>query len=266
MMQEKILSVRRPGAPSHPKRAVPPVRPSSDRGAWSVPQQGCGAVARSAARALLVLLLGVATGCATNPKPSVREWSGFLRDYSRLRLGGPGELPFVYRNPNARWTSYDKVLIEPIALWRSGARSLSPIPEDDLRRLVAHFERAVRTRLGAGFALVDAPQPGTLRLRLAITDASASDRVVDVLTPASAPEAKDGATGPLGKELSAFIEVAVIEGEVRDAMTGELLAQGIDRRASGAPPPLPTWEALDRGLAFWADSTFAGLEARAHGP
>ncbi len=93
----------------------------------------------------------------------------------------------------------------------------------------------------------------------------APDRGVDVLTPTPAAAPKNGKTGPLGKELSAFIEAAVIEGEVRDAMTGELLAQGIDRRASGAPPPLPTWEALDRGLAFWADGTFAGLEARAHG-
>ncbi len=220
---------------------------------------------RSARGVSLSLLLLLAVGCASYARPAVREWSGFLHDYSRLRLGGPGELPFVYRNPNARWTSYDKVLIEPIALWRSGTRSLSPIADDDLRHLVAHFERAVRRRLGAGFQLVDAPQPGTLRLRLAITDARASNGVVDVLTPRPVDEPTNEKTGPLGRELSAFIEAAVIEGEVRDAMTGELLAQGIDRRASGAPPPLPTWEALDRGLAFWADGTFTGLETRAHG-
>ena len=210
-------------------------------------------------------LLLVVAACASNPKPSVREWSGFLHDYSRLRLGGPGEISFVYRNPNARWTSYDKVLIAPIAVWRSGKRSLAPIPEPDLRHLVAHVERAVRTRLGAGFRLVDRPEPGTLSLRLAITDARASDPVVDVLTPAPADATTNAQSGPLGKELSAFIDAAVIEGEIRDAVTGELLAQGIDRRASGAPPPLPTWEALDRGLAFWADGTFTGIEARAHG-
>jgi hypothetical protein len=202
--------------------------------------------------------------CACSPRPSVREWSGFLHDYSRLRLGGPGQLPFLYRNPDARWTSYDKVLMEPVALWRSGKSSLAQIPEDDLLELVARFERAVRARLGAGFELVDVPAPGTLRIRLAITEASASDPIVDVRTVVP-PSRSNGKSGPLGKEISAFIAGAVIEGEIRDAVTGQILAQGIDRRASGAPPPLPTWEALDRGLAFWADGTFADLEARTHG-
>lgn len=194
--------------------------------------------------------------------PALREWSGFLDDYSRLRLGDVGDLPFVYRNPKANWTAYDKVLIEPIALWRSGKHSLDPIPEADLLHLVAHFERALRSRLGTGFQLVTEPSPGTLRLRLAITEARASDPVIDVLTATPEDDARGGDTGPLGAELAAFIDAAVIEGEIRDAVSGELLAQGLDRRQAGAPPRLPTWEALDRALAFWADSTCARLEAR----
>lgn len=190
------------------------------------------------------------------------DWSGFLDDYSRLRLGEVGDLPLVYRNASAPWTSYDKVLLEPITLWRSGRDSLAPIPEQDLLRLVVHFERAVRTRLGAGFRVVSEPGPNTLRLRLAITEARASDPVVDVLT--ATPEDADvaGGTGPLGAELAAFIDAAAIEGELRDAATGELLAQGVDRRQAGAPPRLPTWEAVDRALAFWADRTCSRLEAR----
>jgi hypothetical protein len=191
-----------------------------------------------------------------------RAWSGFLDDYSRHRRGEPGDLPFVYRNPDARWTAYDKVLIEPIALWRSGKHALDPIPEQDLLRLVAHFERAIRARLGAGFTLVDQPQPWTLRLRLAITEARASDPVVDIMTATPEDESLRGGGGPLGKELAAFIDAAVIEGEIRDAATNELLAQGLDRRQQGAPPQLPTWEAVDRALAFWADRTCARLEAR----
>jgi hypothetical protein len=203
-----------------------------------------------------------AAGCMRSSQPPGREWSGFLDDYSRINLGDQGDLPFVYRNPNAKWTTYDKVLIEPIALWRSGKHSLDPIPDADLLHLIAHFERAVRMRLGAGFKLVDEPEPGTLRLRLALTEARASDPVIDVLTATPENEARTGGTGPLSKELAAFVDAAVIEGEIRDAVTGELLAQGLDRRQAGAPPRLPTWEALDRALSFWADRTCGRLEAR----
>ena len=221
---------------------------------------------RCRTRRLLVLLLLAAAGCAINPKPARREWSGFLHDYSRLRLGEPGDLPFVYRNPKTQWTSYDKVLVEPIALWRSGKHSLDPIPEDDLLLLVSHFARAVRTRLGSGFKLVDKAEPGTLRLRLALTEARTSDPVIDKRTVTPEHEVSFRGTGPLGKELAAFIDAAVIEGEIRDAVTGELLGQGIDRRASGSMPPLPTWEALDWVLAFWADGVFTRLESRTHHP
>jgi hypothetical protein len=67
--------------------------------------------------------------------------------------------------------------------------------------------------------------------------------------------------GPIGSELRRFINAAAIEGEIRDAATDELLAQGIDRRRPGAPP-IATWADLDRAFAFWADRVCSRLEAR----
>jgi Protein of unknown function (DUF3313) len=110
--------------------------------------------------------------------------SGFLDDYTLLREGAPGEVALVYRNPDADWTRYDKVLLEPVTLWRSGWNSLDPVPEDDLLRLVSAFENALRRQLGAGFRLVDQPGPGVIRIRLAITEARASDPILDVLRAA----------------------------------------------------------------------------------
>lgn len=224
------------------------------------------ALARRSLRVVVsvLVLAGVGAGCAHTLRttPS-REWSGFLDDYSRLRLGEVGDLPYVYRDPTADWTKYDKVLFEPVALWRSGRETLTPIPEDDLVRLVARFASVVRARLGARFEVVTDPEPGTLRLRLAITDARAADPVVDVLTVSPEEDDAAGGTGALGAELATFVDAAVIEGEVRDAVSGDLLAQGIDRRTKGAPTRLDTWEALDRALAFWADRVCGRLESRA---
>jgi hypothetical protein len=257
----RIRSILNRGAlyPARAARYKPPPVESSPIRCEPSRRSNVGVLALGA----LVAVLALGSGCVRSLAPKPRDWSGFLDDYSKLRLGEQGELPFVYRDPDAHWTKYDKVLVEPVALWRSGKHALDPIPEDDLLRLVAHFERAVRSRLGAGFQLVTEPEPGTLRIRLAITEARASDPVVDVLT--ATPEgdaALAGGSGPIGAELEAFIDAAAIEGEIRDAVSGDLLAEGIDRRRAGAPQRLATWEALDRALAFWADRVCARLEAR----
>src|SRR5215468_12707839 len=110
-------------------------------------------------RSLLAVTL-IATACTTRRTGPRADVSGFLDDYALLRRGGKGDVALVYRNPDARWTSYDKVLLEPVTLWRSGRKSLDPVPEGDLLRLVSTFENALRRKLGAGFQLVDQPGPG----------------------------------------------------------------------------------------------------------
>jgi hypothetical protein len=189
--------------------------------------------------------------------------SGFLDDYSFLREGAPGDVMLVYRNPNADWTRYDKVLLEPVTLWRSGRNSLDPVPEEDLLRLVSALENALRQQLGAGFRLVDQPGPGVMRIRLAITEARASDPILDVLRARSTP-LPPPSVGPIDPELRRFIERAAIEGEIRDAQTDELLAAGVDRRREGAPP-IDTWAAIDRALDSWAERLCARLERRTQG-
>ena len=188
--------------------------------------------------------------------------SGFLDDYALLREGGPGEVGLVYRNPAADWTAYDKVLLEPVTLWRSGRKSLDPVPEGDLLRLIADFEASLRERLGEGFPLVDEPGPGVMRIRLAITQARASDPILDVLTARgdASPSATNG--GPLHPEMRRFLDGAAIEGEIRDARSGELLAQGVERRRREGGVPLDTWADVERALDFWTDRVCSRLEAR----
>ena len=213
-------------------------------------------------RALGILLLLLAYGCGGRPQVHpVQETSGFLDDYSFLREGAPGDVALVYRNPNADWSRYDAVLLEPVTLWRSGRNSLDPVPEDDLLRLVSAFQNALRQRLGAGFRLVDQPGPGVMRIRLAITDARASDPILDVLR-ARGTRLPPPSSRPIDPELRRFIEAAAIEGEIRDAQTGELLAAGVDRRPREGAPPLDTWAAIEGALDAWTERVCARLERR----
>jgi hypothetical protein len=216
---------------------------------------------RRLATALTALVLA---GCAHRATTSPAEASGFLEDYKLLRAGGPDELALVYRNPKAAWTSYDKVLLDPVTLWRSGHKSLDSVPREDLLRLVTDFQSAVRRRLIQDFQFVDRPGPGVMRIRLAITEAQASDPVLDVLTASRGTGRPHPAgDGPLDAETRRFIAAASIEGEIRDAQTNVLLAEGIDRRRSTAP--LETWAALNGAFASWAERVFGRLEARTRG-
>ena len=226
--------------------------------------RGCGwergrEVRRWAAALLALLAVSCAPRRPAMPPP---EMSGFLDDYSLLREGGTNELRLVYRNPKADWHAYDKVLLEPVTLWRSGHKSLEPVPQEDLLRLVTDFQSAVRTRLGEDFRFVEQPGPGVMRIRLAITDARASDPVLDVLTASRGTGRPHPAgSGALDPETRRFLQSAAIEGEIRDAQTNVLLAEGVDRRRPDAPA-LETWAEVDRAFAFWADRVSARLEKR----
>ena len=214
-------------------------------------------------RVLAIALLFVAA-CGVRAPRQPLDVSGFLDDYSMLRPGGPDDVALVYRDPTAPWTTYDKVLFEPVTLWRSGRGSLDAVPEGDLLRLITGLENAARRHLGDDFTLVDAPGPGVMRIRLAITEARATDPILDVMS-ARADAAATKGSGPLHAETRRFIEQAHIEGEISDATTGRLLAAGVDRRRRTGALPIDTWAEVDRALDFWASRTVARLEARAHG-
>src|SRR2546427_5628694 len=189
-------------------------------------------------RALALFLALGALACGAHRRPTPTDMSGFLDDYAIIPPGVPGGVRLVYRNPAADWHRYHSVMLEPVAIWRSGRKSLDPVPEDDLLRLAHDFEQAVRTRLGRSFRLVDRAGPDVLRIRLAITHARATDAVLDVCTVPCGEDAPPTGSGPLDAETRRLLGAAVIEGEIVDAETGTLLAQrGDGPRPADAPPP-----------------------------
>lgn len=202
-------------------------------------------------RVAAALVLALAAACARRPAaPAPADTSGFLDDYARLRPGPPDGATWAYRNPAARVRAYDRILFEPVAIWRSGKRSLDPIPEDDLQRLAAEFQRAVTVRLGADYRLVDAAGPGVLRVRLAVTAARREDRALDVFTFAVPPEHRVPDAEALHPATHALVVAAAIEGELSDAVTGEVVAAGVDLR--GERRALRTWGDVRAALDRWA--------------
>src|SRR5437667_10462836 len=106
---------------------------------------------------LLVLVVG---GCAHRHAAPPAEMSGFLDDYALLREGGPNDSALAYRAPDANWSAYDKVLLEPVTLSRSGRKSLEPVPHEDLPSLGTDFQSAVRRGLGECVSVLHDDGPG----------------------------------------------------------------------------------------------------------
>ena len=94
----------------------------------------------------------VVLGCATATQQARRtETAGFLGSYSQLQKGGEAEALLVYRNPDADFTRYDKVLVEPVAAWGSAS---TEVDMDRLQVLIDYLDAALRHALARSASLL----------------------------------------------------------------------------------------------------------------
>ncbi len=182
----------------------------------------------------MLLLAGCAgqspTGESTVRVESVKK-SGFLEDYSILRKGGEGEASLVYWNRTANFAAYDKVVIDPVTVWLGPNSSLKNVSPKVRQQLANEFHAAIVKELSKDFGIVKELAPGTMRIRVALTDAKESNPTLDTIST-YIPQARMLQTiATMGSDTAGFVGEASAEGEVRDALTGALLAAGVDRRA-----------------------------------
>ena len=69
--------------------------------------------------------------------------------------GKEGEPLLFYRNPTANFRDYDKVIIDPVTIWRGEDSKLGKIPERDLRQLALLLRvKAIEAVRGDGMKIV----------------------------------------------------------------------------------------------------------------
>lgn len=204
--------------------------------------------------ALLGPLLGpllLATGCA-NQLTEVQR-SGFLEDYSQLRDAGDPLPVRWYAAPDVDFAAYTKVLLEPVVVWVPADPDTGEHMDQEARvRIARLLEEGIRRELLATHELVDRPGPNTLRLRLAVTEATQTQVVgatVSTLYPAGLviTEAIACATGE-----RLFEGIAAVEAEARDSVTNQLLAAAMDRRQGGKDFGMTRWCHVEDHLDLWA--------------
>ncbi len=203
----------------------------------------------------VMLLAYLLAGCASTERARSVSTSGYLKDYSLLKKTKGDIAQLIYINEEADWARYDKIIIEPVTIWRVPGSKLEKLPQNELDELGRYFHAAIKTELEKDYEIVSRPSVGTLRFRSALTEAQKSQVFMDMVTSVvpiglGASAAKRLATGT-----HSFVGKATVEAELRSAVTGELLAAGVATRVGGKTfdsGKLSSWSDVKAAADHWA--------------
>jgi Protein of unknown function (DUF3313) len=162
------------------------------------------------------------------------------------------EFDLRYVNPNAQWSQYSKVLIDPVSYWGGDNSQLSAA---DQRTLVNYFSKALNEQLSKKFQVVNQPGPGVMVVSVALDDATAATpglRSLSVTEPhvRALATLKYLATGTFP-----FVGSAEAEGKITDSVTGQVLAAAVSKRVGGGSVKAADqweWGDAENALTYWA--------------
>ena len=206
-------------------------------------------------------ILGVG-GCASSQvDPS--QYSGFLKDYSRLKPAESATGAPVMRwiDPDVKLSTYSQVYIEPSQFFPK-PQPTAVISAQTLQSITRYFDTALQRELGKTLRLASGPGPDTLVLRPAITAVSTRTeglKPYEVIPIALVAAAVNTAAGGRDQNVEIATEAAFL-----DADTNKVLAQVV-RKGSGTPlendKTQLTLDAVKPVLDGWAKDLRLSVEA-----
>ena len=204
---------------------------------------------------LMISILVLSSGCVETEQAKNVKQSGFLDDYSILRKGEQGQALLVYRNPHTNFSTYKKVTVDPVTIWKEKDSELEGISDSDLHRLAKELRSKIIWHLNQDYVVVPEPEPGAMRIQVAITEARKSNVGMDVTTIIFPPVTILAGAKNLTTGTRAFVGEASIEGKITDAETGEVLLAAVDRRAGGRTMDgvMDSWDDVEHAFDYWAN-------------
>ena len=201
---------------------------------------------------------GQIVGGGTKQITDVQPVAGFLPDASLLRPGGSGQAALVYRNPTANFSSYNKVILEPVAIWTPPDSQLNTVPAVQRQAVADSFYSDLYNALKKRCQMVTSPSPGTMRMRFALVDAKIPNATVNTVATYTpfASLAYGLASLAFNNGVGYFAGTATGEGYATDATDGALLWQAVDKRGGTtalAENTLNTWLDVDHAFQAWSD-------------
>jgi hypothetical protein len=144
-----------------------------------------------------------------------------------------GRIPYRYAAA-ADWHDYDRVLLEPVAIYRGSDHQFAGMSEEDKDDLARTMQSEFARKLQHRFSLVRNPGPHTLRIRLTLTGATTNTAVLSTFSHLDlAGNLYNGVQAMRGGEgaVSGSVMYSV---EIFDAATNRLLNAYVTKQYPGA--------------------------------
>lgn len=200
---------------------------------------------------MTLLLLAACTGSQQARRVDVGGTGLVNRELYQKGTGD--QALYRYVSPSANLKQYGKVMVDQVIVTKDG--ELDKEERANFQALANNaYLYLVRELENNGFQLVQSPQPGTVRVQMAIVDADKSKPVRNTLSTfmpvgMAVSGMRYGATGkPSG------VGEITTEIKLTDADTGELLGAALDRRVGGKElnKLWSGWANADSALQYWA--------------
>jgi len=159
---------------------------------------------------------------------------------------------YRYVNPKVDIKQYTMVLIDPVLVYKAGELDKDEL--ENYQKLANNAFVFLSQELGKDYRIVKVPEPGALRVQMAIVDADSSKPVRNTLSTLI----------PVGMALSlvkytatgkqAGVGEITVEMKITDANTGELLGAALDRRVGGKELSKlwSGWHNANDALQYWS--------------
>jgi hypothetical protein len=138
-----------------------------------------------------------------------------------------------------------------------GDSLLGAISSEDMQNLLNYLDATLRENLGENFNFVTQPEPGTMRLRIALTEAKSGKVALDMVSSVLPPAVALSALKTMASGSGTGVGEASAEMEVLDSETGERLAAAVDKRVGGKYTgqfnKLNKWRATQAAFDYWAE-------------
>jgi hypothetical protein len=214
-----------------------------------------------ALRGLGTLMLCVAAGGCASVAPVPYSGLASSAYMAPDKSDTYGRVPYRYSTP-VDWRAYDKVILDPVVIYRGKDHQFADISDKDKATLAAYMQNCFAERLRGRFALVRERGPNTLRIRLTLTGAVTNTPVLGTLSRFDMAGAVYNGV-QAARDGEGTLTGSVIYGvEIFDATTSRLISAYVTKQYPAAYDIKATAGALaaaTAGLDKGADALIAQL-------